>query len=132
VKKDKVKHILRVIRKIQGMFQSDVQRNGHKIESISLFENNVLTPSRKTIIGIAKALKVKPDVLFYSFGILPDEEMNIIKSDPFYYMQKIKKLCYNHDNRYGENDFDLNQMNYARAVDYINSGKAKDEGSTED
>lgn len=128
MKKNKVKHILTIFRKINNVPMRDVEdASGHRVHSISEYENNKRTPYKTTIVDIADCFKIKPDILLYSFGILPDEEMRIIKSDPFFYMEKIKELCNNHDNRYGEETIDLNQKNCYRALDYMKRGKLKSE-----
>lgn len=96
------------------------------IASLSNHENYKVTPKVKNVLIVAKALNVKPDILLYSYGILPEDEQKIIKSDPFYYMEKIKKLCNNHSKRYGDEEVDLSTLNNLRAFEYALKGDNDD------
>lgn len=125
MKDEKIKHILTLTRRFRGVSLVDVRHKGtgERIHSMSEFENNKRTPSGKMILDIAEDLDVHPDILFYSFGILPKYESDIIKLDPFFYLEKIKYLCNNHKSRYGNRDIDLNKLNDLRMFDYINKRK---------
>ncbi len=114
------KHVLTIIRNIKALTMLELaNKSGRMIHSISHYENRRVTPYPKTIKSIADILNIKPDILFYSFGMLPEDEMNKIKSDPFFYMEKIRKLCNNHSARYGNRDVDYDGLNRVRAFDYI-------------
>ncbi len=118
--------LLRIFRQLQGITLQETSKNigtdsnGRKIHltAISNYEREFYLPSRKTIKKMAEALRIMPDILFYSFGYLAEEEIEIIKSDPFYYMEKIKELCNNHVNRYGKERINLDELNRKRAFDY--------------
>jgi hypothetical protein len=115
-----IKHVQTVLRNIRGISLREVKEiAGHSIAGISLHENKIMHPDKKTILSIAKVIDIKPDILFYSYGILPESEASIIKQDPFYYMEKIRKICHNHEKRYGNEEFDLNKLNSSRAFEYI-------------
>lgn len=126
--------LLRIFRQLQGITLQKTSKNIGKdnkgrnihLSAISNYENEFFLPSRKTIKKIAKALKIMPDVLLYSFGYLGEEEIEIIKSDPFYYMEKIKELCNNHDDRYGKERIDLDELNRKRAFDYQENYRRND------
>jgi transcriptional regulator with XRE-family HTH domain len=98
------------------------------------YENNLSTPSRETIARIADGLEVKPDVLLYAYGYLPDHEMILIKEDPYYYMDKIQKMCKNHASRYSEDNVNIDDLNIARTYEYIiksmGDKKIDDKGNT--
>jgi transcriptional regulator with XRE-family HTH domain len=126
----KVKHIQTILRTVRGLSLREVREiTGHSITGMSLHENKIMVPDKKIILSIANVLDVNPDILFYSYGILPEYEEGIIKEDPFYYMDKIRKICHNHEKRYGDKDVDLNKLNAARAFEYIvkESKDGKDE-----
>lgn len=120
MKKQKKKHILTLFRNTKCMRLVDLsEATGHMISSLSHYERGVLIPLPSTVISLAKGLGINPDVLFYSFGLLPKEEMGIIMSDPFYYMDKIKKLCNNSNRKKDCNDEDVNHNNTLKVFNYI-------------
>jgi hypothetical protein len=105
-------------------------KNGSIVRGASVYERNIREPRIETALVIAESLKVNPDLLLYSFGILPKEDKEIIKSDPYFYMEKIKEMCNNHNNRYGKEDVDLYSLNVMRVSDYIKSNKGKKKNVT--
>lgn len=120
--------ILKIFRQLQGSHLKQIAKNicnytrgtpnQGSSSSLSEYENHKIIPLRKTIINIANALNIAPDIIFYSFGYFGDKEIEIIKNDPFYYMEKIKELCNNHDNRYGKESVNLDDLNRTRAFEY--------------
>jgi len=122
-------HIQRIFRNIRGLSLVEIQKmTGHGVATNSLNEKSKKNPSTKIVLSMAKVLEIKPDVLLYSFGYIPETERNIIKEDPFYYMEKIQKICYNHEYRY-KDEVDLNKLNNLRAFEYIHE---KDKKKSED
>ncbi len=118
--------ILRIMRDHMNITLRQIQyKNGTIIRGASSFDRDLREPRRDTAMCIAESLGVDPDILLYSFGLLPIFEKDIIKSDPFFYMEKIKKMCDNHDTRYGDEDVDLYSLNVARVSKYIKSGRRK-------
>lgn len=112
--------ILKLIRTLRNFtLLSFKEKSGIHTNLINNYENNLNTPSREMIARIAEGLEVKPDVLLYAYGYLPEKEMNIVRSDPYYYMDKIQKLCKNHNSRYSEENIDLNDLNLTRTYEYI-------------
>jgi len=120
--------ILKIFRQIQGYtlariaknicrYKKGAKNNGSSATA-SYYESGTIIPSRKKIKTIAKILNISPDIIFYSFGCFGDEEIEIIKSDPFYYMEKIKELCNNHADRYGNEKVNLEDLNRIRAFEY--------------
>jgi hypothetical protein len=123
--------ILRIMRDHLNVTLHEIRHsNGSIIRGASFYERNLRDPLLETALAIAESLEVKPDLLLYSFGILPKEDKEIIKSDPFFYMEKIKKMCNNHDNRYGKEDVDLYSLNVTRVSDYIRLNRRKKESVT--
>jgi hypothetical protein len=128
--KNKLKHVQSLFRRIRGMSLKAVgETTGHQQNNLSLHEQLKETPKIKTIINVSNALQINPKILFYAYGSLPQRILDMIKSDPFYYMDKLEKLYYNHEKRYGGEDVDLNKLNAARAFEYIvkESKDGKDE-----
>lgn len=123
-KKNEIQVLFRNIREMS--LEKMVKLTKCCISSISNHENYIMQPRIKNIYKVAKALKINPDILLYSYGILPEYEQQIIKSDPFYYMEKINKICNNHSKRYGNEEIDLSNLNQLRVYDYILKGE-KDE-----
>jgi len=120
MKSKKIKHVQALFRNIRGISLKDIQNlKGHTPNSICLHENSKSIPETKTIFNVSDVLEINPNILFYSYGILPPRILSMIKSDPFFYMEKIEKLYYNHDKRYGNEEFDLNKLNGLRALEYI-------------
>jgi hypothetical protein len=116
----KVKHVQVLFRNIRGVSLKEIKDlTGHTTNSICLHENLKSQPEVKTIINVSKVLDINPKILFYAYGTLPTRILEMIKSDPFYYMEKIEKLYYNHEKRYGNEDVDLNKLNCIRALEYI-------------
>ena len=123
-KKNEVQKIFRHMRKMS--LEKMVGLTKCCISSLSNHENYIIKPRIKNIHKIAEALNINPDILLYSYGILPEHAQEIIKSDPFYYMEKINKMCNNHSKRYGNEKIDLSNLNKLRAYEYILKGE-KDE-----
>lgn len=99
--------------------------DGTHIHGIHAMEDGVTKyPRESTVICISEALGIKPDILLYSFGHLPDKEKDIISSDPFFYREKILELCNNHNNRYTQR-VDLDLLNLKRAADYIEHNRCE-------
>lgn len=122
-KKRKPKHIQALFRTLRGLSLKHVEElTGHLDTTISTHENFKTVPEVRTINNISKALDINPTVLYYSFGLIPDKIKEMIKSDPFYYMEKMEKLYYNHDKRYGKEDFDLDKLNMVRVFEYTMKG----------
>ncbi len=116
----KIKHVQTLFRNIREMSLREIKNlTGRAEASISLNENLKIIPGIKTIFMVSEALEINPKILFYSYGMLPDKIQVMIRSDPFYYMEKIEKLYYNHEKRYGSEEFDLNKLNASRAFEYI-------------
>jgi len=116
----KIKHVQTIFRNIRGLSLRDIEeRTGHHINSISLHEQLKDIPRQKTILNVSNILEINPNILYYAYGNLPAKILDMIKSDPFYYMEKIEKLYYNHDMRYKNEDIDLNKLNGVRALEYI-------------
>lgn len=112
--------VLKLIRQLRNFSLKKLQEKiGIHANLANRYENEVLTPSKETVIRLADGLDVKPDVLLYAFGYLPENEMNIIKEDPYYYMDKIQKMCKNHAARYAEENTNIDDLNIARTYDYI-------------
>jgi transcriptional regulator with XRE-family HTH domain len=129
------KTILKLFRSLkQFTLASFKEKTGIHTSLINHYENNLSTPSRETIAKIAKGLDINPDILFYSFGYLPEKERDIIRSDPYYYMDKIQKMCKNHATRYSEENINLDDLNMTRTYDYIiksmEDKKRNDKGDT--
>lgn len=96
------------------------EKCGNKIYNVSAYERDERTPYVSTVFKLASAIEADPEVLFYSFGVLPPDITEIIKSDPFYYAEKIKELCDNHKSRYGVDvEVDLNDLNRMRSINYL-------------
>jgi hypothetical protein len=128
--KKKIKHTQTIFRNIRGLSLKEIEeRTGHPRNCISLHEQLKEVPRNKTILNVSNVLEINPKILFYAYGALPQRILDMIKSDPFYYMDKIEKLYYNHEKRYGGEDVDLNKLNAARAFEYIvkESKDGKDE-----
>ena len=120
LRKDHGDNICSILRMIRGKALVDIKfENGKRICGLPGYETRKLEPSKKMVLEIAKSLGVNPDVLLYNFGFLSESEKKIIESDPFFYMNAIKKLCENHENRYGKNKpEDLKLLNVERAILY--------------
>lgn len=128
----KIKHIQTLFRNIRGLSLKQVSTaTGHTENTLCLHETLKKTPNIKTAINVGNALEINPKILFYAHGTLPERILDMIKSDPFYYMEKIEKLYYNHEKRYGGMDVDLAKLNVTRALEYIVKGN-KDEKGGED
>lgn len=120
MKEKKIKHVQAFFRNVRGLTLKNVKDlTGRSQASTSLNENLKVIPARKTILNIAKILGINSKILFYSYGLVPKNIQEMIKSDPFYYMEKLEKLYYNHEKRYGGEDVDLDKLNAARAFEYI-------------
>ena len=118
--KTKIKHVQTIFRNIRGLSLKQIEEiTGHPNNCISLHEQLKEVPRNKTVINISNALEINPKILFYAYGTLPPRILDMIKSDPFYYMEKLEKLYYNHEKRYSGEDVDLNKLNSARAFEYI-------------
>lgn len=129
MKHKKKSHILKLFRNTKCMRLADLsEKSGLSLGSISLYERGKLIPLQNTIFNLAKTLGINPDVLFYSFGYLPEKEMKIIMDDPFYYMDKIRKLCDNSRRRVHVPDEEMNSLNATRVFNYISKeGRHEDE-----
>lgn len=115
----KNRSILRILRTLLDVKLKDIkQKNGTQIQGILYYEAKTANPLASTVECIAFAYGLKPDILLYSFGYLPEKEKAVISSDPFFYSEKIKELCDNHKNRYGKK-IDLDILNMQRCADYI-------------
>lgn len=113
-------NVLRLMRRVRNLYLKDLQdKSGVGLNLICSYENDKMNPSRETIERIANSLEVKPDVLLYAYGYLPQKEMNIIRSDPYYYMDKIQKMCKNHESRYSEDNANVDDLNMTRTYEYI-------------
>ena len=124
--------ILRIMRDHLDITLHDIKyKDGSIIRGAAFFERNIKEPRRDTALSVAESLNVDPDVLLYSFGILPQKEKDIVKSDPFFYMEKIKKICDNHETRYGNEDVDLYSLNVARVSQYIKNSRRKKKSVSE-
>lgn len=125
--KKKTKHIQTLFRNIRGLSLKQVGAlTGHTENTLCLIEQLKKTPNIKTTINVGNALEINPKILLYAYGTLPERILEMIKSDPFYYMEKIEKLYYNHEKRYGGEEVDLAKLNATRALEYIVKGN-KDE-----
>jgi hypothetical protein len=117
--KKKPRHILKILRTLLDIDLNKIRyKNNSLIMGIPYYESLAKNPLRSTVESIAYALKLNPDILFYSFGFLPEKERQIIISDPFFYSEKIKELCNNHENRY-ESKVDMEILNIKRCAEYI-------------
>ncbi len=123
-KKNEIQVLFRNMRKMS--LEKMVKLTKCCISTLSNSENYIVQPRVKNIYKMAKALNINHDILLYSYGILPQYEQQIIKSDPFYYMEKINKICNNHSKRYRNEEIDLSNLNQLRVYDYILKGE-KDE-----
>lgn len=128
-------NVLKLMRRIRNLNLKNLQEKSKVgLNLISSYENDKITPSRETIIRLANALAVTPDVILYAHGYLPENEMNIVRSDPYYYMDKIQKICKNHATRYSEENTNIDDLNIARTYDYIiksmEDRKKDDKGNT--
>lgn len=111
---------LKMIRTIRGISLRELQeKSDTSLNLLSFYETGKSIPSRETVFKIAKGLEVKPDVLLLSCGYLPDKEMNIIKEDPYYFMDKIQKMCNDAESRYSKENVNVDDLNVARTYDYI-------------
>jgi hypothetical protein len=126
IKTKKLRPILNIIRTLM-----DVQLNRityadkRQIPGINHMEaGDIKYPRASTITCIAESLGIRPDILLYSFGHLPDKEREIVSSDPFFYREKILELCNNHESRYQE-QVDLDFLNIKRAADYIENNRCE-------
>lgn len=135
-KKEKQRNsTLRTLRKIKNLTLIELNAKCRiGVSLICSFENNKILPSREAVVKISEGLEVNPDILLLSFGYLPESEMNIIRSDPYYYMDKIQKICKNHATRYSEENTNIDDLNIARTYDYIiksmEDRKRDDKGNT--
>ena len=122
MKEKKIIHILSIMRRMKAVSLMNVEeKTGHRIHNVSDYERLIRQPFPKTLLRLADVVDADPEVLYYSFGMLPDDVMKVIRSDPFYYMEKLRKLCDNHKYRYGKGvKVDLNDLNKARVFDYLN------------
>ena len=120
-KKEKTKNnILTILRKVKNLTIGELNekcRIGASL--ISRFENYKLIPSREAVIKISNALEVKPDLLLYMYGYIPEHEVNIFRKNPYYFMDKIKKMCKNEESRLLEENTNIDDLNIARTYDYI-------------
>jgi transcriptional regulator with XRE-family HTH domain len=120
IKKIPKNNVLRLIRRIRDLSLHSLETKCKVgVTLLSSYENDKLTPSRETISRIANSLEIKPEILLYAYGYLPEKEMNIIRSDPYYYMDKIQKMCKNHDIRYSEENVNIDDLNMTRTYEYI-------------
>lgn len=116
----KKSNISKLIRQLRNLNLKKLQeKTGVHSNLASRYENEILQPSKETVLRIASGLDVKPDVLLYAYGYLPEFEMKIIREDPYYYMDKIQKMCKNHATRYSEENISLDNLNMSRTYDYI-------------
>ncbi|MGN6560729.1 MAG: hypothetical protein ACTHJ2_09420 [Candidatus Nitrosocosmicus sp.] len=128
---DKKYTLLRTLRLMSGVQVKDIKnrygvnKKGGQVTSLHKYEKRKFDPDHKTIKGISESLGINPDILFYTYGLLPEEDREIIKEDPFFYMEKIKKLLNNHEKRYGKKNVDMAQLNINRCYDYIEKSKSE-------
>lgn len=121
----KNRSILRTLRTLLDVKLKDIKyTNGAQIQGILYYEAKTANPLASTVECIAHAYGLKPDILLYSFGYLPKKEKAIISSDPFYYSEKIKELCDNHNNRYGKS-VDIDILNMQRCAEYIANNRVE-------
>lgn len=126
---DKKYTLLRTLRFMTGVPVKDIKnkygrnKKGGNVTSLHLYEERKHEPEGTTIIGISESLGIKPDILFYIYGLFPPEDKKKIIEDPFFYMEKIKKLLNNHEKRYGKKNVDMAQLNINRCYDYIEQSK---------
>lgn len=123
MKKNKPKHIQALFRNLRGVSLKHVEDlTGHVATNLSTHENLRTIPELKTILNVSKVLDINPTILLYTYGIIPDKIKEMIKSDPFYYMEKMEKMYYNHDKRYGSDEVDLDKLNILRVFEYTMKG----------
>jgi hypothetical protein len=120
----KNKHIFTIMRKFRDISLACVKtKDGKKIFNVSAYERLEKLPFVETVEKLANAIGADPEVLYYSFGLMPRDVVKIITSDPFYYNEKIKELCNNHEVRYGKDVVvNLNELNKVRSFNYLFKG----------
>lgn len=126
VKSKKARPILKIMRTLLDVELKNITYvDGKQIPGINAMESGITKqPFASTITAIAKSIGVNPDILLYSFGHLPENEKEIISSDPFFYREKILELCNNHESRYNEN-VDLDLLNIRRTSEYIEKNRCE-------
>ena len=126
IKIKKHRPILKIIRTLMDVPLNKITYfSGRHIPGINAMENGTTKhPLESTIVSICESLAIKADIVLYSFGYLPNNEKEIISSDPFFYREKILELCNNHESRY-EDNIDVDLLNIRRTADYIENNRCE-------
>ena len=86
---------------------------------ISYYENGRSIPKESKIIDIGNALEMDPDLLFYSFGLLPPHIKEKAKRFPFYFVEKMKEICESCKDLEKMSEKQLDEYNRVQIVSYM-------------